>query len=106
MRTTANNLLGGQIQSPMQAWICPRCTTRASPINQQARREFSRARTAKVRTLRLIRDKKATNRIFVALATATVGATAYWMRDEIRHGYLATVRSARVVKALYVNIQE
>lgn len=56
--------------------------------------------------MRIVKDRKKVNRIFLAVAAISVTGGAYLLRDDLRHWYRAAVRTSRVVAALYVNIQE
>lgn len=76
----------------------------SSPIKAEARREYSRIRQP--RTIRVLGASKQVNKIFLAVATVGVAGSAYLLRDEIQHWYVAAQRSGRVVSTLYVCIQE
>lgn len=100
MRLNTFSLLGRSVERT--PWTCARC--RSTQIRVEAHREYSRLRQAQ--PVRLVRDQRRVNKIFLAVATLGVGGGAYLLRDDIRHWYHAAARSGRVVSTLYVCIQE
>lgn len=100
MRLNTFSLLGRTVERT--PWTCARC--RSTQIRVEAQREYSRLRQAQ--PVRLVRDQRRVNKIFLAVATLGVGGGAYLLRDDIRHWYHAAARSGRVVSTLYVCIQE
>lgn len=90
MRTTMKALFGRSLWTPRYQ----------SKIIQQTR-SF-----AEFKNVKLVKDRRNTNRIFVTIASITVAGGAYLLRDDIRHAYFAAVRSGRVAKTLFVNINE
>lgn len=103
MRLNNFSLYGRQLKAPSQSqpWICSDCVS--SPIRAEARRGYSRLRQAKAARLG---GSRQVNKIFLAVATVGIAGSAYLLRDDIRHWYIAAQRSGRVVSTLYVNIQE
>lgn len=103
MKASRFNVLPGPWRPSARAsWTCPQC--RSSPIQTEARRCYSRSRQP--RPIRLIRNTKSVNRIYLAVAGLGVAGSSYLLRDDIKHWYNAVARSGRVVSTLYVNIQE
>ena len=78
----------------------------SSIIRTEARRAYSRQRPGPIHKVRLSLARKQVNRIFLAVFTIGLGGSAYLLRDDLKHWWIAAVRSGRVVRTLYVNIQE
>ena len=89
----------GKLFSQWTPWTCRQCVQRA---------RFASLQRAKFAT----RTEKSSNRssgrrgLVLAAAGGSLAASAAFLTDDLKHGYMAMERTGRVVVTLAVNINE
>lgn len=101
MRPVVSSLFGSTLRPAVQ---------RPPPfIQAEARRTYARTRFTRpqaVRTVRIVREKVGIPGIVLLGTGVVLGTAGYIFGDEIKYWSTAATRSARVVRALYINISE
>ena len=82
------------------AWRCPQCPQ--IPIHSVQRRGYS----TPGKPTNIFNKRRKAKTVQLAAAGGTLTATAIFFSDEVKHGYHAAERSARVIAALATCVNE